>query len=294
MRRAAGAGLFKSEDAGAHWRPANNGFREGTIRALAIDPATPTTLYAGLDSDHGSLFRSTDGGQSWARPGGIGGHVRTLAIDPLTPTTLLAGTTNNVPVGSAFKSTSGAASWTRLSTLPSCHEVRDLAIDPQTPTTIYAATAGRGVLKTTDGGVVWSAVNIGLADQPEVSASVLAIDPVHPETVYAGNTAGVFKSTNGAASWSYVSRGALAGVRALVVDPLDPAIVYVGGSSGVHKSTDGGTSWRPINAGLTNPDVSDLAIDPAQPTTLYAATAEGAFVLDQSAEPRAEEDGPGR
>ena len=96
------------------------------------------------------------------------------------------------------------------------------------------------------------------------------------------------------ASWNHVSRGAMARVRVLAIDPLDPAIVYAGGGSGVFKSADGGSSWMAINAGLTSPDVSDLAIDPALPTTLYAATAEGAFVLDQSTELEAGGNGPER
>ena len=197
-------------------------------------------------------------------------------------------------MGSALKSTNGAATWTRLTALPFCYEVQDLAIDPQTPTTIYVATRGSGVLKTTDDGASWSAVNTGLSDGAELSVAALAIDPVDPDIIYAGNANGVFRSTNGGASWSYVSRGAMARVRALAIDPLDPAVVYAGGGSGVFQSADGGSSWIAINAGLTSLDVSDLAIDPALPTTLFAATAEGAFVLDQSTELEAGVNGPDR
>ena len=69
----------------------SNGPEGGTIRALAIDPATPTTLYAGT---YGGVFKSTDGGGSWSavNTGLTNTEVSALAIDPATPTTLYAGT----------------------------------------------------------------------------------------------------------------------------------------------------------------------------------------------------------
>src|SRR5437016_2862110 len=73
----------------------------GTVTALAINPATPTTLYAGTFSGAG-VFKSTNGGASWTAinsglPGPqVAAHVLALAIDPATPTTLYAGTNNGV------------------------------------------------------------------------------------------------------------------------------------------------------------------------------------------------------
>jgi hypothetical protein len=75
----------------------------GTVFALALDPATPTTLYAGTDG--GGVFKSPDGGDTWhaVSTGLTGRYVTALAVDPATPTTLYAGT-NRVGV---FKSTDG-------------------------------------------------------------------------------------------------------------------------------------------------------------------------------------------
>ena len=63
----------------------------GIIDALAIDPATPTTLYAGT---WGGVFKSTNGGTNWSavNTGLTNTYVRALAIDPATPATLYAGT----------------------------------------------------------------------------------------------------------------------------------------------------------------------------------------------------------
>jgi photosystem II stability/assembly factor-like uncharacterized protein len=96
--------VFQSTDGGASWRAARNGLTKTFVRALAIDPQTPTTLYAGTDGG-GGVFQSTDGGASWraANNGLTATDVRALAIDPQTPTTLYAGTQS----GGVFKSTDG-------------------------------------------------------------------------------------------------------------------------------------------------------------------------------------------
>jgi hypothetical protein len=81
----------------------SNGPESGTINALAIDPKTPTTLYAGTE---GGVFKSTDGGEAWSAVN-IGlpwigeslsgfASVTALAIDSATPTTLYAGTEDGV------------------------------------------------------------------------------------------------------------------------------------------------------------------------------------------------------
>ena len=69
----------------------SNGPEGGYIQALAIDPTTPATVYAGTPG--GGVFKSTDGGASWAAVGGLATlkTVFSLAIDPATGT-VYAGT----------------------------------------------------------------------------------------------------------------------------------------------------------------------------------------------------------
>src|SRR2546422_2610848 len=143
-----------------------NGPHSETINALAIDPQTPTTLYAGT-SGHG-VFKSTDGGGNWSAVntglttpyGAI--WVNALAIDPQTPTTLYAGkwTTYYGPhVGGVYKSTDGGTRWnaTGLSNLPGGIGFTSAqANDPQTPPTLYA-TRGSYVRSLLIAGVLQSA-----------------------------------------------------------------------------------------------------------------------------------------
>ena len=84
----------------------------GDIRALAIDPDMPDTLYAGVYG--GGVWKSTNGGASWraVNTGLTDTFVSALAIDPDTPTTLYAGT----GYGGVFKSTNGGGDWSGLNT----------------------------------------------------------------------------------------------------------------------------------------------------------------------------------
>ena len=64
-------------------------------------------------------------------------------------------------------------------------------------------------------------------------------------------------------------------VTALVNDPVNPQILYASSGDGVLKSPDAGASWQPMNTGLREAQIVALAINPAQPTHLYAASASG-------------------
>ena len=106
--------------------------------------------------------------------------------------------------------------WIWKSIGPEGGDVRALAIDPQTPTTVYAGIWGGGVFKSTNGGASWSAINNGLTE----NVKVLAIDPQTPSTVYAGTEYGVFKTTNGGANWNAINNGLTStNVQALAIDP---------------------------------------------------------------------------
>jgi photosystem II stability/assembly factor-like uncharacterized protein len=263
------------------------GPKGGPIRALTVDSQNPGTVYAGTSG--GGVFKSTDGGRNWtaANSGLTELDVRILAIDPQDTTTLYAGTHSST--SGVFRSTDGGASWSAVSSgLPEFPGILALAIDPQYPNTLYAGTQFNGVFKSTDWGASWTAINFGLPTDPTaqrlVGVTALVIDPRNTSTVFAwvgGN--GVFKSTDGGASWSAASSGLPAqpfGLSFLAIDPQAPSTLYAGKSGiGVFKSTDGGATWNSVNSGLPNNfnGASFLAIDPETPGTVYAATGGGVF-----------------
>jgi photosystem II stability/assembly factor-like uncharacterized protein len=267
------AGLVPAQPPNTETSPwEGNGPKDGNIHALAVDPATPTTLYAGTEGS--GVLKSTDGGWNWTaiNTGLAGTSVYALAVDPTTPTTLYAGTWHGHGV---FKSTNGGENWRAVNAGLTGTYVNALAIDPKTPTTLYAGTwHGHGVFKSTNGGENWSAVNAGLTG---TYVNALTIDPTTPTTLYAGtwHGHGVFKSTDGGENWSAVNAG-LTGtyVNDLAIDPKTSTTLYAGTwyGHGVFRSTDGGGNWSAVKAGMADSYVYALAIDPATPTTLYAGT----------------------
>ncbi len=253
-------GVFASTNGGSNWIPSNTGLTSTYVRSLAIDPTTPTTIYAGS----AGAFKSTNGGHNWSavNTGLTNLNVRALAIDPATPTTLYAGTLG----GGVFKTTDGGGSWSPINNGLTSFNVWALAIDPITPTTLYAGTLGGGVFKTTDGGGSWSPINNGLTS---FNVWALAIDPITPTTLYAGTSRGVSKSINGGSGWS--TTGLTAGVtRALAIDLTTPTTLYAGRFAGVYKTVNGGDTWT--RTSLSADNIRSLAIDPQAPTTVYAGT----------------------
>jgi hypothetical protein len=98
---------------------------------------------------------------------------------------------------------------------------------------------------------------------PGQPVAALVIDPANPATLYAGATSGVYKSTNGGATWSGVKTGA--NVSSLALDPSATSTIY----TATAKSADGGATWS--NLGSTGGNPSLLVVDPNAPSTLYAA-----------------------
>ena len=269
---AVSGGVFKSIDGGEEWNRANAGLPFGPFgNALAIDPSTSSTVYAG--TERLGVFRSTDGGEEWsAINDGLpaGSIVDALAIDPTTPSTLYAGLRPSGPAeGGVFVSTDGGENWVASLAV---NTVSVLAIDPVTPTTVYAGTR-QGLFKQTQEG--WSEVDVSVLNTSNSLPSVtaLALDPAEPSTIYVSFLFGLFKSTDGGQSWTDINiftRFATAS-NVLVIDPINPSTLYATSSYGVFKSINGGEDWNPTRGGLVNLRyVNTLAIDPMTPSTLYA------------------------
>ncbi|MBW8873976.1 MAG: hypothetical protein JF614_03365 [Acidobacteria bacterium] len=113
------------------------------------------------------------------------------------------------------------------------------------------------------------------------TVKILTAAPSNGGILYAGTTGGVFKSTDGGAHWLRASRGLPAG--SFIGNPVDPGVLYLGTerafsldrSQRIWRSNDGGLHWRAWGGGMPeNSGVTDLLIDPQEPSILYAAVAQ--------------------
>lgn len=150
------AGVFKSLDGGKSWTESNAGLSDLNVMALAVDPKTKNTIYAGAA---GGVFKSLDAGQNWKLilPKQ---RVAALVIDPKDTQIVYAGTKAGI-----FESDDGGSTWNSRKKGLTAIDINALAIDPETPTTIYAGTRPTpgfdashnkgGVYRSIDGALSW-------------------------------------------------------------------------------------------------------------------------------------------
>ncbi|HEV3333256.1 MAG TPA: hypothetical protein VG096_19850 [Bryobacteraceae bacterium] len=243
----------------------------------------------------------------WIPHGPEGGRIGRPVIDPHNPGTIYASAD-----GRLYRTTDAAGHWNDLG-VPS---VTILAVDPRNSSTLYGAN-NNTLYKSMDGGLTWSKPGPGLPGPCGPLSLSFVIDPGNTSTLYAGcqgtnsnGGGGLFKSTDGGATWNAASSGLPAvqaspnepwppnvHVNALAIDPVHPesrralrhrmarertlyaaigANVSYGG--GLFQSTDGAASWHAVNSGL--PDslyIDAVAVDPQNPNTLYVAGSTGVF-----------------
>jgi photosystem II stability/assembly factor-like uncharacterized protein len=264
------------------------------VRKIALDHSNPATIYTGTTNL--GVLKSTDSGTSWTSVNSdlTSIDVLSLALDPQNSNTVYVSTNDH----GLFKSTDGGASWTAIKEgLPADYAVTTIVIDQSNPLTLYVGTTGdcdfffcKGqVFKSVDGGRRWDATGVS---GPDSGISALAMDSKNPKTLYAasGEFGDLYKSTDAGTSWGGISFDFLfSTIVTIAIDPVNPSALYVGTvglvirpseswvSKGIFKSTDGGASWIETTAGLGDFNIEDIAIDPASPGTLYAATDTGVF-----------------
>jgi len=167
--------------------------------------------------------------------------------------------------------------------------VHDIEVDPSDPSTIYVAAASGGIWKTTNHGTIWKPIFEGQADN---TFGDLAIFRGDPRIVWAGTGeqnnrqstswgGGVYRSTDGGATWTHVGLTETRHIGRVVLHPTDPNVAYVAAvgnlwkpsaDRGVFKTTDAGRTWTKVLYVDTLTGATDLAMDPRDPNVLYAAT----------------------
>jgi photosystem II stability/assembly factor-like uncharacterized protein len=166
--------------------------------------------------------------------------------------------------------------------------IADIAIHPQDKSIWYIAVGSGGVWKTVNAGTTWSPV---FDAQPVYSIGCVTIDPNNPDKVWVGTGEnvsgrhvgwgdGIYMSRNGGRTWENMGLEESQHISKILIDPRDSKTVHAavegplwsaGGERGVYTSRDGGTTWTPSLEIGPDTGVTDIALDPENPDTLYAA-----------------------
>src|SRR5256714_11609938 len=162
------------------------------------------------------------------------------------------------------------------------------AVEPNNPSEFIVASASGGVWKTVNDGTTWTPV---FDREGSYSIGAIALDPKNPLTVWVGTGEnnsqrsvsygnGVYRSDDGGKTWKNVGLKTSEHIGRIAIDPKDSNTVYVaaqgplwgpGGERGLFKTTDGGKTWKALLTVSENTGVTDVAIDPNNPDTLYAS-----------------------
>lgn len=296
-----GAGIYKSIDQGVTWSVMDNGITSApgltgiTVYALAEDPATATTLFAGTVD---GLFKTVDGGSNWTllNNGITDPYTMSVAIDPENTATVYAGTQSK----GVFKSVDAGTSWSSINSGITDIDILSLAVNPANSMIVYAGGQANGLFVSNNGGSSWATANTGM---PVTGVWAIAVDPKTPTTMYVSLTnQDIYKSTDGGNTWSNSSSGLPPGFifTTIQIDPQNTSTLYVTGiaGTGVYVSTDGGANWNPLASGLpaaikhaalsraaliggaqpmstSDPvTLNTVVINPIQPATLFAGASD--------------------
>jgi photosystem II stability/assembly factor-like uncharacterized protein len=277
--------LQRSNDGGRTWEPVGNKFAyEGTTgthqwydgtphpwefkRVWHLEPSLtdPDTVFAGVED--AAIFRTTDGGQSWAELPGLRTH----------------------STGNKWQPGAGGM----------C--LHTILLDPTNADRMFVAISAAGAFRTDDGGQTWCPINRGLHSQyiPDPAAEVghcvhrIAMHRSRPDVLYMQKHWDVMRSTDAGGSWEEIS-GNLPTDFGFVIDvnTHEPETIYVvpiksdsehyppDGKLRVYRSRTGGHDWEPLSNGLPQRDCyvnvlrDAMAVDALEPCGVYFGTTGG-------------------
>lgn len=266
---ATSSGFYKSTDAAVTWAPKNSGLPHLLTMGMAIDPLNAQVLYTtlwaepGLEVWQGGVYKSLDGGDSWV--------AKNQGLPQVVGEEL--GFTSNFP---------------------------SLVMDGQNPQVLYVGnnpwTPDPGIYITTDGGENWNWVSrpdppnqnmdMGWIVEHGPAVMCLAIDPIDTDRLFFGTSTHLFKTENAGGFWDQAYSNSSAGgywsggglettvVYDVAIDPTNSDNIYAGyWDMGFLKSHDGGESFKRTFEGMNHQsNTFAIIVDPAQPSTIYAAT----------------------
>lgn len=259
---------------GLRWRMIGP-FRAGRVNAVSGVIGQPDTYYFG--SVGGGVWKTINSGRTWTPifDSAASASIGAIAVAPSDANTIYVGTgeadlRDSIQFGDGmYRSTDGGKTWKHIG-LEDTKQIGRIIVDPKNSNRVFVAALGncygpnsdRGVYRTHDGGITWEKVLFKNAD---VGAIDLNFDPTNSQIIYAalwnvrrppwfiyapanGPGAGIFKSTNGGATWKQIDEGIPVEGRGRIgisVSPANRNRIYA-----VVDAKDGGV-FRSDNAGLT-------------------------------------------
>jgi hypothetical protein len=239
-----GSDIQRSADGGRTWHPTEAGLCYAKDAGLSVKcvwhirpgrASEPGVVYAGVDP--AGLFRSNDGGVTWAEVLGLNRHATRAKWAP------------------------GAGGLV----------LHTIILDPSKPARMFVAISAAGVFRSDDNGATWEPRNKNtradfLPDKfPEVGQCVhkVVLGPGSSTRLYQQNHCGVYRTDSAGDTWKDISRGLPSRFGfAISVHPDDPETIWVipavgaeyracpDGCLAVWRSTDGGRTWRKQTRGL--------------------------------------------
>jgi len=325
------SGPFVTYSGGNDWPGINYNYSLNESYTIEAFPDDPNMLLAANDGD-GAIQKSVDGGMNWtqkykhplANEADPNSRYcfRDIAISLANPDIVYGGTGKVINVGlidpsgeeslGMYKSTDRGENWSEINNglETTSKTVNTIAVHPANPDIVYIGTYTSGIYRTVNGGSGWVPANNGL---PFSDVRSIAIDPLHPDTLYAGsgNGTGMARSFDGGNSWYSINEGVkiicptylssagkmVQGINLdmpnllntnsdkyivpwtkildIVIDPVNSQHVFAADfSSGVYYSQNGGESWSLITDGMGIKSVTCLSIND-DGTVLYCGTEGG-------------------
>jgi photosystem II stability/assembly factor-like uncharacterized protein len=285
--------IQRSDDGGKTWNPVGNDFQYATaththqwydgtphpwefarVWHLEPSPTEPDVVYAGVED--AALFRSDDGGQTWAELPGLRNH----------------------STGQTWQPGAGGL----------C--LHTIVLDRDRPDRIITAISAAGAFRSDDAGATWRPINKGLRSEgiPDADAEVghcvhhVAAHPARPDILFMQKHWDVMRSDDGGDSWREIS-GNLPTDFGFVIDvhAHDPETIYVvpidsdhqhyppEGKLRVYRSRTGGDEWEPLTNGLPQENCyvnvlrDAMAVDRLDDCGVYFGTTGGAVYVSSDA-----------
>jgi len=279
-------GIWTSADNAVHATARNDGLVTRQFYFVTNDPTNASRIFGGLQ-DNGTIRRPDAGGTSWDSM--VGGDGIGCLVNPATPSLVYASVQNEILVRS-IEGGALAPNFRNISPIfPSGELVpfRTLVVsDPSNPAVIY--TPSYRLWKSADAGDSWVPLPTTTVDgstwRTDRSISAIAISKSNPRIIMVSQTsaAGVFRTTDGGATWrSVVSGLPTKAVTSIAIDPVDPNRAWLTTAGfavpSVYTTIDGGGTWTPAGNGLPAFSAQTILVDPTDSSTIYCGTDVGVY-----------------